>query len=68
VTFIHDYGIIFQFSDMRRNPRIFKENFHVTPSQFDYLLELIRSKLEPKVNTRPEDSISPEERLCVTLE
>ena len=52
---------------MRDNDAVFKENYHMTPEQFDQLLEMLKPQLEPKARTRP-DTISPTERLCLTLE
>ena len=38
------------------------------PSDFDNLFDMMEAKLQPKANSRPLDSISPKEKLCVTLE
>jgi len=44
---------------MLASPTVFKENFRVLPLQFEELMELIEPLLLPKVNTHPNDSISP---------
>ena len=53
---------------MRENLNKFKENFHMTPTDFDNLFELLEPLLQPKKNTRPNDSISPKLKLAVVLE
>jgi len=53
---------------MRANPAVFRENFHVSPEQFDELLDLLKHDLNPKHKSRKSDSISAEEKLCLTLE
>jgi hypothetical protein len=53
---------------MRKTPAVFKENFHVNPEQFDYLLSLLEAKLTPRLETRPGETITAEEKLCITLE
>lgn len=53
---------------MRSTPHIFQENYHMSPQDFDQLLNIIQHRLEPKVSTRPHDAISPQEKLSVTLE
>jgi len=40
----------------------------VLPDQFEELMEILEPLLLPKVNTHPNDSISPREKLCITLE
>jgi hypothetical protein len=62
------YSFQWQFQDMRNNPAVFKENFHMMPAQFDYLLSLMESELSPKVPTRPMDGYGPTEKLAMTLE
>ncbi|ODM88512.1 putative nuclease HARBI1 [Orchesella cincta] len=56
------------FADMRKTPTVFKENFRMNPERFDVLHELVREKLQPHAETRPDDSITSDERLAVTLE
>jgi hypothetical protein len=53
---------------MLSSPTIFKENFRVLPHQFEELMEELEPLLLPKVNSHPENSISPREKLCITLE
>ena len=53
---------------MKKNQQIFTENFHKKPKEFDELFELLERKLEPKVNTRPNDNISPKEKFAFVLE
>jgi hypothetical protein len=45
----------------------FKENFHMTKEQFDFIHSLIQSSITPKSRARP-DKISSEEKLAMTLE
>jgi len=68
VRILWNYWYIFQIPDMRKYPKIFKENFHMVPSEFDQLLCLVEEKLQPKINSRPTDSISANEKLCITIE
>ncbi len=53
---------------MRANPKVFRENFHMSPDQFDELLSMLKKELEPRSKSRKSDSLSAEEKLCVTLE
>jgi hypothetical protein len=49
-------------------PHIFKEKFRLLPPQFKELMQLIEPRIRPKVNTHPDDNLSPREKFCVTLE
>ncbi len=40
----------------------------MTPSDFDRLYSMVAAGLEPTTNTRPNDFVSPEEKLYITLE
>jgi hypothetical protein len=54
--------------DIKKYTPLFKENFHMTPSDFDRLYSMVAAGLEPTTNTRPNDFVSPEEKLYITLE
>ena len=53
---------------MKANPNVFKENFHMSVSQFNTLLGLLKKRMEPGNKARKSDQICAEEKLCVTLE
>lgn len=49
-------------------PHAFQENFHMDNDTFELLLSKIDQYLQPKRATRFADSISPRQRLAMTLE
>lgn len=53
---------------MMENEQKFQENFHIKPTQFNELFDLLEPFLMPKVCTRPEDEITPKEKLAIVLE
>ncbi|OXA56216.1 hypothetical protein Fcan01_08710 [Folsomia candida] len=55
------------FEDLRQFPPAFKENFRMTPADFDNLLKLLEPQLSPKHHSRP-DSFTSSEKLAMTLE
>lgn len=53
---------------MMENEQKFHENFHMKPIQLNELFDLLEPFLMPKVCTRPEDEITPKEKLAIVLE
>jgi hypothetical protein len=53
--------------DMRKYPASFRENFHLSPADFDKLLHLIGPFITAKYRARG-DAFSPAEKLAMTLE
>lgn len=58
---------IFQYADMTNYAPTFRENFHMSEQQFDYILEKIKKHLEPARHVR-RDIISPRAKLSMVLE
>ncbi|XP_055549916.1 uncharacterized protein LOC129732753 [Wyeomyia smithii] len=56
------------FDDMTSYSPVFKENFHMDITNFEYILKKIYFRLQPKRNTRPYDGIGPKEKLAIALE
>lgn len=49
-------------------PQSFDENFRMDYETFELLFSKVEQYLQPKRNTRVTDSISPRQRLAITLE
>jgi hypothetical protein len=53
-------------SDLRKDPVLFKRYFRMNVQQFDYLLDIIRHRINLQ-NTRWRRSIEPEQQLAICL-
>lgn len=53
---------------MSKHERTFRENFHMTPSNFEDIYNRVKDELAFKKDTRSNDRIDPRQKLAMTLE